>query len=112
MKYLLDIPEKIFTIVEMAGLEGFPSVSGGQYWNDQKFVEGDPRRPVNINLSKDQNLGKKKLSDHIGDDLGDKETDKYAGLGIGVTGLLAENLLCHPFIILRRQCQVNVDARR
>ena len=74
MKYLLDLPEKIFTIVEMAGLEGFPSVSGGgQYWNDQKFVEGDPRRPVNINLSKDQNLGKKKLSDNIGDDLGDKE---------------------------------------
>ena len=34
------------------------------------------------------------------------ESDKYAGLGIGVAGLLAENLACHPFIILRRQCQV------
>ena len=27
-------------------------------------------------------------------------------LGIGLTGLIAENLICHPFIILRRQCQV------
>merc|ERR1719334_2739964 len=33
-------------------------------------------------------------------------------MGIGLTGLLAENLACHPFVILRRQCQVNVESRR
>ena len=100
--------------ITMAGLDRFPAGSGpGHGWTDQKYVEGDPRRPVNISL--DSVPGKKKLAGdpkvaETGD--GDKETDKYAGLGIGMTGLLAENLLSHPFIILRRQCQVNVDARR
>jgi len=48
-----------------------------------------------------------------GSEAGDEEqeSDKYAGLGIGVTGLLAENLASHPFIVLRRQCQVSVEAR-
>ena len=36
----------------------------------------------------------------------DTSIPRYAGLGIGVANLLAENLACHPFIILRRQCQV------
>ena len=30
----------------------------------------------------------------------------FLGFGIGITGLIAENLICHPFMILRRQCQV------
>ena len=30
----------------------------------------------------------------------------FQGLGIDFAGLVAENLLCHPFVILRRQCQV------
>ena len=34
-------------------------------------------------------------------------TDVYSGFGIGITGLIAENLICHPFMILRRQCQVS-----
>jgi len=95
---------------EMAGLEGFQSsVSGGSsQWKDQRFAEDDPRRPLDIKLSQD----KRSISDPIDAGESEKETDKYAGLGIGITGLLAENLLCHPFIILRRQCQVNVDARR
>ncbi len=33
--------------------------------------------------------------------------ERYAGLGYGVTGLLSENLASHPFLVLRRQCQVN-----
>jgi len=96
----------------MAGLEGFPSSvsSGSSQWKDQRFAEDDPRRPLDIKLGQDKRI----INDPIGDNgaEAEKETDKYAGLGIGVTGLLAENLLCHPFIILRRQCQVNVDARR
>lgn len=38
------------------------------------------------------------------------DSDRYAGLGLGVTGLLAENLAWHPFLVLRRQCQVNIAA--
>ena len=40
------------------------------------------------------------------------ESEKYAGLGIGVAGLIAENLLSHPLIVVRRQCQVNIASAR
>lgn len=32
---------------------------------------------------------------------------KYISIGVGWVSLIAENLLCHPFIVLRRQCQVS-----
>jgi len=70
----------------MAGLEGFPGPS----------------------LEKRGVSGRTRARDSTEEE---GETEKYAGLGIGVTGLLAENLACHPFIILRRQCQVSVEAR-
>jgi len=95
----------------MAGLEGFPP-GPSLYW-DQKvpvFVEGDPRRPTSLDRK-----GKKASKGYQPEEAveaGDGESDKYAGMGIGVTGLLAENLACHPFMILRRQCQVNVESKR
>ena len=96
----------------MAGLDRFTS-GPDHYWSDQKYVEGDPRRPVNISLEAGQSdLGKRKLGEREEAEVGEKETDKYAGIGIGLSGLLAENIVCHPFTILRRQCQVNVEARR
>jgi len=81
-----------------------------------KFVDGDPRRPANLSTLIPRKGGKAHSSYHPadpGEEAGPAgESDKYAGLGIGVAGLLAENLACHPFIILRRQCQVNVESRR
>ena len=89
----------------MAGLEGFPGP--GLYYDGKVPVfvesEGDPRRRLG---------GKERRREGSDSKEEEKEADKYAGLGIGVSGLLAENLACHPFIILRRQCQVNVEARR
>ncbi|XP_014665184.1 PREDICTED: solute carrier family 25 member 46-like [Priapulus caudatus] len=35
---------------------------------------------------------------------------RFAGFGIGVTSLFAENLLSHPCIVLRRQCQVHHNS--
>lgn len=32
---------------------------------------------------------------------------QYIGKGCGIVSLITENLLIHPFIVLRRQCQVN-----
>lgn len=32
---------------------------------------------------------------------------KYVGLGCALASLITENLLIHPFVVLRRQCQVN-----
>jgi len=36
--------------------------------------------------------------------------EQLAGIGLGVGNLLAENLLSHPCVVLRRQCQVNNRA--
>ncbi|XP_072166850.1 mitochondrial outer membrane protein SLC25A46-like [Diadema setosum] len=37
---------------------------------------------------------------------------RFAGFGIGLASLLTENILSHPFIVFRRQCQVNHHAHR
>lgn len=44
-----------------------------------------------------------------GDDLIVK---KYVGLGCGLASIITENLLIHPFVVLRRQCQVNPGATK
>jgi len=92
----------------MAGLEGFPS-EHGRYWDKKvpQFVEEDPRKSTIYSRRSKQKYPPDYI---ISND--DGESDKYAGMGIGLTGLLAENLACHPFVILRRQCQVNVESRR
>ncbi|XP_046421819.1 solute carrier family 25 member 46-like [Neodiprion fabricii] len=40
----------------------------------------------------------------------DLTVKRYVGLGCGLASLITENLLIHPFIVLRRQCQVNPSA--
>lgn len=37
---------------------------------------------------------------------------QYVGLGCGLASLITENLLIHPFVVLRRQCQVNRVAHK
>lgn len=37
---------------------------------------------------------------------------KYVGLGCGLASLITGNLLIHPFVVLRRQCQVNPGATK
>ncbi|XP_033125164.1 solute carrier family 25 member 46-like [Anneissia japonica] len=37
---------------------------------------------------------------------------RYAGFGIGIASLLTENVLSHPLIAFRRQCQVNCQSFR
>ncbi|KAJ6636643.1 Mitochondrial outer membrane protein SLC25A46 [Pseudolycoriella hygida] len=34
---------------------------------------------------------------------------KYIGVSVGMVSLITENLLSHPFVVLRRQCQVNIS---
>ncbi|KAF2361278.1 Mitochondrial substrate/solute carrier [Trinorchestia longiramus] len=45
-------------------------------------------------------------------DYGDAIAGKYAELSISIVSLMGENLLSHPFIVLRRVCQVDVSSRR
>jgi len=36
-----------------------------------------------------------------------EEVENYVKLGMGVSGLVLENVICHPFMVLRRTCQVS-----
>ena len=36
----------------------------------------------------------------------DSTITRYIGIGVGLASLITENLLSHPFVVLRRQCQV------
>ncbi|CAL8127411.1 unnamed protein product [Orchesella dallaii] len=45
-------------------------------------------------------------------DFSDPNIQNYTAKGIGIAGLVAENLLSHPFIVFRRQCQVHVQSWR
>lgn len=38
--------------------------------------------------------------------------NKYVGIGVSWVSLITENLLSHPFIVLRRQCQVNHASKK
>ncbi|GAB5567066.1 solute carrier family 25 member 46 isoform X1 [Prionailurus iriomotensis] len=40
-----------------------------------------------------------------------EQLNRFAGFGIGLASLFTENVLAHPCIVLRRQCQVNYHAR-
>jgi len=100
----------------MAGMEGFQSRDYGMYrsrnvdkYKDQ-YIEDDPRRPSTG--GRRGKVGYQKDTTESGNTASGGESDKYAGVGIGITGLLAENIISHPFIILRRQCQVHVESCR
>eukprot|EP00088_Acartia_fossae_P052475 TRINITY_DN5929_c0_g1_i1.p1 TRINITY_DN5929_c0_g1~~TRINITY_DN5929_c0_g1_i1.p1 ORF type:complete len:509 (+),score=82.76 TRINITY_DN5929_c0_g1_i1:82-1608(+) len=101
----------------MAGMEGFPANSRGGHQDygvyrtrsekySNQYIDDDPRRP-----SAGSRRGKMGYQKESCENSGG-ESDKYAGFGIGITGLLAENVISHPFIILRRQCQVHVESSR
>lgn len=42
----------------------------------------------------------------------DQTIRKYLVPAIGVVSLVAENVLSHPFVVIRRQCQVNPTLKR
>lgn len=37
---------------------------------------------------------------------------KYLGVSVGLVSLITENLLSHPFVVMRRQCQVHHSSSR
>lgn len=37
---------------------------------------------------------------------------KYIGGGVSLVSLITENLLSHPFVVLRRQCQVHHNSTK
>ena len=43
---------------------------------------------------------------------GSGHEDKYVVLCLGLSGLVAEHVLSQPFVVVRRQCQVNIASHR
>ena len=52
------------------------------------------------------------FDDENEDSTGSFDTDHYANLGISAVGLILQNIGAHPFIVLRRQCQVSSESYR
>ncbi|XP_034939051.1 solute carrier family 25 member 46-like [Chelonus insularis] len=90
----------------MAGMSGYERVYRGRPIdsrrydeNPEKYYDRDMIRPLDISSismippenEPDNNIAIK----------------KSVGIGCGLASLITENLLIHPFIVLRRQCQVN-----
>lgn len=53
-----------------------------------------------------------KINEHDIHKVNDVQMEKYGELSINIVSLCAENLLSHPFIVVRRQCQVNINSYR
>ncbi|XP_015606647.1 solute carrier family 25 member 46 [Cephus cinctus] len=97
----------------MAGLEGYERVyrgrplepweAGGGY--PSKYHDREVIRPLDIPVVHPLAQNSPPQDD-------DTTVKKYVGLGCGLASLITENLLIHPFIVLRRQCQVNPVATK
>lgn len=42
----------------------------------------------------------------------DVSISRYLSVSVSLVSLITENLLSHPFVVLRRQCQVHHNSRR
>uniref|UniRef100_A0A8D8UWK1 Solute carrier family 25 member 46 n=1 Tax=Cacopsylla melanoneura TaxID=428564 RepID=A0A8D8UWK1_9HEMI len=65
-------------------------------------------RPQELNIQHRKHVPQS--LDEINSQEHDALVQKWAGSGLTIVSLLTENLLCHPFIVLRRQCQVHYSS--
>ncbi|KAK9506640.1 hypothetical protein O3M35_008535 [Rhynocoris fuscipes] len=98
----------------MAGIEGYfgPQLTDQEY--EELCYRSYPRqiqRPSSINLP---NSSLPRITKVVSpeEDNADSVIQKYVGIGIGLATLLTENLLSHPFVVIRRQCQVNHSSKK
>uniref|UniRef100_A0A0F7Z0B4 Solute carrier family 25 member 46-like protein n=2 Tax=Micrurus TaxID=8634 RepID=A0A0F7Z0B4_MICFL len=82
-----------------------PDIPGSRnlHWGEKtpQFAAGTPL--VAAGLNEDPYLG--------GAGTNSEQINRFAGFGIGLASLFTENVLAHPCIVLRRQCQVNYHAK-
>lgn len=99
----------------MAGLESYESVYRGRSarsWEmaasspyPQKYHGREVIHPLDIPVMHP-------LAEDNPPVVDDDTVSKYVGLGCGLASLITGNLLIHPFVVLRRQCQVNPGATK
>uniref|UniRef100_A0A069DT22 Putative solute carrier family 25 member 46 n=1 Tax=Panstrongylus megistus TaxID=65343 RepID=A0A069DT22_9HEMI len=97
----------------MAGIEGYfgPQLTDEEY--EEFCFKTHPKRiqrPSSINIPNSTVPEINKIQTPEYED--DTVIQKYVGIGIGLATLITENLLSHPFVVLRRQCQVNHNSRK
>ncbi|XP_057336755.1 mitochondrial outer membrane protein SLC25A46-like [Microplitis mediator] len=94
----------------MAGMAGYDQVYRGRSLDHRQF-EDDPDKYYNRGMLRPLPLEPSLplLSEDLTSD-NDIAVKKSVGIGCGIVSLITENLLIHPFIVLRRQCQVNPRA--
>ncbi|KAG8456317.1 hypothetical protein GDO86_002198 [Hymenochirus boettgeri] len=98
---------------------GFPSRSFGSSGDlSQHWVTTPPDIPGSRNLHWGEKSPQYGADSHpappvlVEESNGSAEQlNRFAGFGIGLASLFTENVLAHPCIVLRRQCQVNYHAR-
>ncbi|NP_001088052.1 solute carrier family 25 member 46-B [Xenopus laevis] len=85
----------------------------------QQWVTSPPDIPGSRNLhwgekspqyGADSNAGPPAFGEENSGSSGE-QVNRFAGFGIGLASLFTENVLAHPCIVLRRQCQVNYHAQ-
>ncbi len=95
-----------------------PSSPNPQRFGNAKvpqLIEQDPPRLVNYDTPKRSNSRYTDIgngNNGVGEGDSSIDVEHYAGLGISAMGLVLQNVATHPFIVLRRQCQVNCESYR
>lgn len=67
-------------------------------------------RDLTLPLQNHRNATAQHMYDSPDDD--EASMRKYLGVSVGLVSLITENLLSHPFVVLRRQCQVHHSSSR
>ncbi|KAF7997924.1 hypothetical protein HCN44_009322 [Aphidius gifuensis] len=97
----------------MASSPGYEQVYRGRPTNSRSFDENLSNnyyeRDIIIRPLDVTNLPPNLPNDNSSED-NDIAIKKSIGIGCGLASLITQNLLIHPFIVLRRQCQVNPNA--
>ncbi|KAF4531964.1 hypothetical protein B566_EDAN010211 [Ephemera danica] len=104
----------------MAGIDDYQMYVAHQISQEQrdewerrfdKYGGRDRMRPSDLQLQPASTQQLQAMNESIAfqDDVAVK---KYVGIGVGWTSLIAEHLLSHPFVVLRRQCQVHNTSVR
>ncbi|XP_054287055.1 mitochondrial outer membrane protein SLC25A46-like [Macrosteles quadrilineatus] len=106
----------------MAGMEGYysmPEPRAEDEWNvnDEEYYY----RRINQNpatkydreaLSRSLMVKPKSSNAESEEEQAYLTTRKFIADGVRIATLITENLLSHPFVVIRRQCQVNHNSRR
>ncbi|XP_063980431.1 mitochondrial outer membrane protein SLC25A46-like [Diachasmimorpha longicaudata] len=96
----------------MAGLSGYDPVYRGRPVPPQQFPDDFNDTYYNRGIVRPIEVTSASSSIPEGSTPADNDITikRSIGIGCGLASLITENLLIHPFIVLRRQCQVNPMA--